>query len=424
MGRITRGAGSLLMILMLFLGCSSANTPATIPSKALQPSNSEGAQRWTWGQWMFYISELHDSIEAVPIRETDWHVNILKFLEGPPCSNCLKIGAPIIQPDKTVKLKVMLTHPFPTQPQYTGFDVQGVVIFPSTRQWAHSLDTFTGYMNCLWYDQDSAPLRFSWWGDGGPALINADGYSFYFWPGYDLGEGYSLPIFHYQDGKRASDQSLIDSTVNPFIFFNDGSERRMFKTTDTIQRTYHLKLPPGPVAFGYIVIASWAPPTKTPVTNPAVDFPDYANSEEPLEITFNQFAPVDPNGPNGAGVCGDGEENLFADGTIKTYPHMRCDYVMLYGPDVTNGLGLDPDNTCSGLIGDEIHNPFPMEEYQLFCVLPKIVDPNPYINGTYPALLMVRYGLEPPVDFDKLQYYTVVSGWQCKIVDVDFQASG
>ena len=55
----------------------------------------------------------------------------------------------------------------------------------------------------------------------------------------------------------------------------------MFRVDGQVERTYHIWLPPGPVAAGYAVEACWVPPTTTPVVDPLIDFPISANQEEP-----------------------------------------------------------------------------------------------------------------------------------------------
>ncbi len=66
----------------------------------------------------------------------------------------------------------------------------------------------------------------------------------------------------------------------------------MFLVTDEITREYHIALPEGPFSYGYAVDASWWPPNNIPVTDPATDFPKFANSEDPWKIDFEQLLPI------------------------------------------------------------------------------------------------------------------------------------
>ncbi len=248
----------IVVVYFLFsCGCASISNPVTGEAVSRARVVTEDTQKWEWGKWMLHINERHDGIDVEPVRESSCHLNVLKFVEDSPCSDCLMIGKPIPQGDGTVKVKVILSHPFPDSPRYTGFDVRGTVIFPATRYWTAPFAFFSAKdLNNPWLFYP--PFNFSWHGDGGGSLLNGDGYSFYFWPGFDLGEGYELPVYHYQPGKHAFGTEP-DSTINPYITFNDDSPRRMFKTTDVIQRTYHLRVPEGEFSFGYVVEASWAP---------------------------------------------------------------------------------------------------------------------------------------------------------------------
>ena len=104
---------------------------------------------------------------------------------------------------------------------------------------------------------------------------------------------WNLPIFDYSKGKYAYGDN-VDTTVNPYKLFDDGSPRRMFKHNDVFTRTYHIKPPdmPGPFEFGYVVSACWAPPTKTPVTNPLIDFPIIANCEDAYGLSVEQLTTI------------------------------------------------------------------------------------------------------------------------------------
>ena len=128
---------------------------------------------------------------------------------------------------------------------------------------------------------------------GGAAIMNLDGYTFYLNPHLVYKQADKVPpILNYSKGKLAIGEP--DCAVNPYRLFSDGSSRRMFKTTDFISRTYHIKPPAGGGAFefGYVVHACWAQPTTTPVTNPEADFPVEANCEDPWDISVEQIQPI------------------------------------------------------------------------------------------------------------------------------------
>jgi len=68
----------------------------------------------------------------------------------------------------------------------------------------------------------------------------------------------------------------------------------MFEHDKSVERTYHIWIPPGPVVAGYAIEACWEPPTVTPVTNPLTDFPISANQPEPYihKMIVNNDEPV------------------------------------------------------------------------------------------------------------------------------------
>ncbi len=399
----------------LCVGCSAGQQPVAPDIQASTITQTRDDSDWSWGQWIFHVNEDHNNVVAVPVRGADWHLNVTKFLEHAPCSNCLMIGKPIDQGDGTFKLKVILSHPFPTQPRYTGFDVKGIAVFPATRHWMSGANNSTdGIDNCY----QPYPFYFSWTHDGGGGVLNADGYTFYFWPGYDLGEGYEAPVFKYQKGKYATEE-FPDSTINPYLCFNDGSGRRMFKTTDTFQRTYHLKFPEGAFTFGYIVMAAWTPPDNLPVTNPELDFPDIANAETLNDVEFEQILTLDPDDPYIANL------GIWAKVRYEEYPHLRvgsfgCSFVC---PDIFYW----DDDEWYGRIARNYSGEAPPEiepgvfEWGIKSTLDESDPEHPYINGLYPVIVIIDHELD--LGYPETQQ-TLIASSSFLLLDIDLQASG
>jgi hypothetical protein len=243
----------------------------------------EGPYR-LWSEYTFYINEKHDKIDVVPRRQGRLHLNTLKFLES-YCEDCLKIEYIHNNGDGTIDLTVKITHPFPGHPEYTGFDVKGIVMFDGSEV---NEETQPGHP--LW----PQPFRMSWRELGDPELLNADGYTHRWSPWYDSGS--DKPIFKYWAGKHSS--GTPTANINGFLYFYSNEERHMFECDESVTRTYHISLPPGPVVVGYAVEACWEPPTVTPVVNPATDFPFSANQPEAYHFKFvvNDGNPVtDPD---------------------------------------------------------------------------------------------------------------------------------
>ena len=271
------------------LGCSQSVVQPGNETDALPKVAAYASNQWIWGQYTIIISADRTQAELMPLRESSFHINVTKFVEGPPCPDCLWIGKSHLTPGGTILVKVNLRHPFYGHTEYTGFDVRGIVVFQTTdymkidQRIYETDDTSTKLM-------DPVLLNFSDPVKGGAALINADGYTFYLNPLLNFKD---RPWLNYSKGNKAYGDA-VDCTVNPYKLFADKSPRRMFKTTDFFTRTYHIKPPEGPGAFefGYVVSACWVKPDKTPVTNPETDFRVEANCEDPYEISAVQLMPL------------------------------------------------------------------------------------------------------------------------------------
>jgi len=282
----------LTFVSLLVLGCSqSVVSPDAVVDAGSRPVERAafGANQWIWGSYTIAISGDHSKAELVPLRGPSLHLNVNGFVEGPPCPNCLSLGVPQPQGDGTLKLNVHLRHPFPLQPEYTGFDVRGIAVFKATDYyWSNTAVIEDNPQPVL---MDDVLLYFSDPVKGGAAILNPDGYTFYLNPLLIFED---RPILNYSKGKRAVGDGP-DCTVNPYMLFADDSPRRMFKTTDQFSKTYHIKPPDGggPFEFGYVVSACWAKPDKMPVTDPEADFPVEANCEDPYAISVVQLQPFD-----------------------------------------------------------------------------------------------------------------------------------
>ena len=281
----------LFISLLMICGCSGMGDGTAPEFKADLPTAKEiqRAVTWTWDVGLYYVPEDHQSIERLPLRDGDYHLNVNRFVEPPHCINCLQIGKPSIKPDGTWEVTVTLRHPFPNSPEYTGFDVRGTIMFPATRYWEREPnEIYTPDLEHL-YTDGFTPLYFSRAEDGGGQLLNADGFTMYFFPGIEI-PGFNQPIFKYSKGKQASGPDP-DSTVNGYKVFTNDPERRMFLVTDVITRTYHIAPPQGEFTFGYVVDACWAQPTVTPVTDPKNDFPLWANCADGYVLELEQVNP-------------------------------------------------------------------------------------------------------------------------------------
>ena len=288
---------ALIGIFPLLLSCQAAGdyqpSPADITCPPIAQINPAGTSPRLWGIWEGHISADRTQVELVPSRTAMFKLNVVGFLEQNPCTDCLQVvGKEIIGPNR-VNLTIRIEHPFKGLPQFTGFDVQGGIQFPS-----HT------YVSNRWDTNDPtilyAATATSWWRSGECQVLNPDGYgsgSFFYRPSW--GDKYKFEGFI--NGKLGG-EPVLDVPPGPdlgawtyiwaYRMFRTTQTRNMFEVSGSDQQTYELWLPDGEIKFGYVVIAHWEPPTVTPVTNPATDFPIEANETGPYRIEV-----LDVSGP-------------------------------------------------------------------------------------------------------------------------------
>lgn len=214
-----------------------------------------------------------NNFNITPVRLAAEHLNVLVFFEVNPCADCLVISN--IQPVGPYEwnIDIQLRHPFPGLDQYTAFDVRAIFMFDPTC-------TFPG-SGLSMPDPDFT---------AGGALLNPDGYTGLFNP-VDYPPGSAMwKLWEYQVGKYATPVCPV-STLNPYKNYSTETERRYLGCTAADTQTCHIRFPSdGPLHFGYVIDACWAPPVSNPPVVPD-DFPLEANRPEPynavLEIIKN-----------------------------------------------------------------------------------------------------------------------------------------
>ena len=127
----------IALLAAMAAGCTSSSRSPVVPGvggngpQSVVPSLRESADSGPyrlWGEWTWYINADHDRVDVVPRRAARFHLNALKFLEE-YCANCLEITSIKNNGDSTIDLTVKIRHPFQNHPEYTGFDVKGIIIF-------------------------------------------------------------------------------------------------------------------------------------------------------------------------------------------------------------------------------------------------------------------------------------------------------
>ena len=293
----------ILYVILLLVGCSRGSV--VVPDSSPPVDNLTATRSsdfyepyMLWSEGEFFIGEDHESVDVVPKRAGRLHLNALKFLEE-YCSDCVQI--PYIQNngDGTINVTVRITHPFDGHPEFTGFDVKGIIMLPASLEVKWNSSTRPPIGQNIWV---------SWAKMGDPELLNPDGYIVRWSPWYDSGQ--PDPIFNYWPGKFAN--GLPNANLNAYMDFYTDEARHMFRVNESVDRVYHISLPPGNLTVAYAVEACWAPATVQPVTDPLNDFPIEANMPEPYYFrhVVNNNEPITYHP-----CCGkvDGCENLWAE---------------------------------------------------------------------------------------------------------------
>ncbi|MCX6644913.1 MAG: hypothetical protein NTY09_00930 [bacterium] len=265
---------------VLLYGCAGHGSQPVAPDEtpsipeltgsADTASNSSGNSHYLLSYNFIYVDpEAPDGpkFEIVPVREGEIHLNILKFLEDGPCTNCFKIvGFNVPQPGY-LDVDIQIDHPFDYL-FYSVFDVRGIMMFQGSHEFPVAGKSI------------SDPTL----GDG--ALLNADGYTALY-----NGSTITAPVGDlqkYYPGNMAT-PAIPNSDINGYKYFITdipANNRNAFfgDSSGVDVQTYSLKLPTGPFVMGYAVDANWWTPINSPVNDPLTDFDLNANCPEPWKI--------------------------------------------------------------------------------------------------------------------------------------------
>jgi len=293
-----------LVIFALVLGCSGdgGETPTSpdladdvLTGKVIQSSASD-VYIWEAGEVLLDIEKME--AEIVPLRTTDFTLNVVMFLQPPkgdPSNLTVAFDIPGSDfPNAFVDLDLTLSHPFPGT-DFWGFDTRCIVFAGGSEQ---------GKQDPSLTYPTASELR----------IVNADGYTRWF---NNQEFGPFNKIFGYVDGIMAPTFTMNFSLVNGFKYFCENIDRqatpadppeadRGVFSGGAVTREMLIQFPQiaQPFKFKYSVATAWDAPTTSPPTS--VDhFPATANAQEAYQIVVTQDpasdAFYDETGPSWGG---------------------------------------------------------------------------------------------------------------------------
>jgi hypothetical protein len=275
--RLTIGFFTIIIIALLY-GCSGSGGPvasvgedyATDLTSGSNGESSRTGNRFLLTYNLIYFDPTDPEnieIDYVPLRDAAIHLNILKFLEYGPCTDCFKIVGASVPTPGVIDIDIEITHPL-DHPNFTVFDVRGIFMLDA----GHT------------YPESGLIASDPYLGNG--VLLNADGYTSL----YNITTlGTAPEIQAYLKGKITS-INPPNGTLNGYIrHWSDdpANTRNALYAASSDTRTYSVQLPAGPIIIGYAVDANWDAPVNNPVEDPMTDFDLDANSPEPwlIEVT-------------------------------------------------------------------------------------------------------------------------------------------
>ncbi len=271
----------LLLALSIFLlivsaGCGNTNSPVTPSSDltSVRTTSVSGSNHSLLGMWQFYIDPVNETLDFVPLRTCDIHMNGIAFME-PPAGETLAVDQIVDFQSDEITVDLKITHPVAGAKFATAFDVCGILIGRGSSYFPTSMTLY-------------------WAGDEEIRLLNADGYTRW-WNPHEFPENTSKPHQGYIDGMLGTKhiEAEFDATLNGYKYFAtsltdpeatmadlDPASRGVFEAGTSCTRRYQIYFPPSGLVFNYAVDASWAPADVSPPVNIPEDFPMSANRPE------------------------------------------------------------------------------------------------------------------------------------------------
>ena len=281
--------GTILVTILLVLIAGCSNNPTTPPvtgaGEITEVRQVEAvSNHLCLGCWSVILDKANMSVEIEPWRNADIHLNLTQIFV-----NTMGLGIAVVPAESDpanglFAFDFTLTHPIPLHPEFTAFDVKGIVMAPGTL----AVD------GVVFSDLDETQL------------VNADGYTRWWNPTEFTQPG----IFGYTDGLITNTTAAsLTATINPYKVFADAlgptdglsaipggslsspEGRLLFSAGVNNTRRYLVQFPMTPdpeIVFGYVIDGSWAEPFPNPPVNVPDDFPMAANQPEAYYVLSHQ----------------------------------------------------------------------------------------------------------------------------------------
>ncbi len=275
---------AIFLTILLLGGCSSGGAPVS-PDLTSDDINRSPSSVNLWGYWDIEYDVTTGQLEITPLRSASGTWNVTMFLQ-PPAGSPTGLGVQILDASDLISngridVQVTVNHPFPSM-KLRGFDIRGVVLGDSSM-----------------IDPYNSSIQYA--GENDLRLLNADGYTRWMNPA----EFHVAGILGYVEGALGTSGYLPDATINGYKYFADSIEpdgnvydyfasaygfvamRGSMNPGTSLSRDYHLQFPTSPlqVKFQYAIIASWEKALSGGMTPGVNDFPNEANSFEPVAIS-------------------------------------------------------------------------------------------------------------------------------------------
>ena len=269
-------------VIWILSGCGSTGVPVMPDYDGLKAQTQSGSHVCL-GLWQFTIDPARNTLDTVPLRSSQTHMNALAFME-PPAGVLLKVDQVVSVVPGEITVDIALTHPYPGANFSAAFDVCGILI-------GHGEHLFPLSDDLLFAGEDQV------------RLLNADGYTRW-WNPVEFPPNVSKPSEGYIDGLLGTPQATANfsATLNGYKYFAssltspgsdlnelDKSMRGAFLPGTKCVRRYRIAFAPGSLVFNYAVDANWAPPIGPKPIDIPDDFPPSANRPEPYRIEIHNM---------------------------------------------------------------------------------------------------------------------------------------